>query len=331
MRRRQFLGLAGGATSILLPRSARSRQDARPHARIGVLGTTEAGSIESGQQLAALEDGLRNRGWVQGHNLSLDTRWFGGDPSLMERYADELIAGRPDLLISRSDPALRALMKRSETIPIVFVVVADPVGNGLVRSLTRPGGNATGFSNVEPTVAGKYPELLRELHPPIAHIAVLGHPETLATRTFLPHVEAAARELGLVISNFAVRGPDDIRAAAAATSRTPHSALVVLPSIVVSANWEVLLGSASEYRLPAIYSFGFFARQGGFASYGLDVPHLFREAAGYADRILRGARPADLPVQQPSKFELIINLKTAASLGITVPRAMQLRADEVLE
>lgn len=305
-------------------------RDAR-NARIGLLLSTRWGDLESDQQIDALRDGLRRLGWIEGHNLTIESRWFAGDPQRMEVYAEELVARAPDILISRSDPALRALLRRTRTIPIVFVVVADPVGNGLIASLARPGGNATGFSNAEASLAGKFPELLRELDPRVAHITILGHPETLATRTFTPPAEVAAQMLNMTTSFAPIRNVGDIRNAIAAAAQRPPSALIVLPSIVTSANADFIVATAADHRIPAIYPFGFFARQGGLVSYGMDVPHLFREAASYADRILRGTDPGALPVQQPAKFELIINLKTADALGLTVPQAMQLRADEVIE
>lgn len=331
MIRRGFLRFAGGAPAAVLPTFGAAQQSRPRNVRIGALISTRPGELESQQQLAALESGLRDLGWIQGENLTLDARWFGGDPALMEKYADELVESRPDLLISRSDPALRALLKRTDSIPIVFVVVADPVGNGLVRSLSRPGGNATGFSNAEASLAEKFPEILSELDPGISHITILSHPETLATVTFTPHVETAARARGLTTSSVSIRGAEDIRSAIEAAAHRQRSGLVVLPSIVTSAYWQQIIDTAFQHRVPAIYPFGFFARQGGLVSYGLDVPHLFKQAGAYANRILRGTHPGELPVQQPSKFELVINLRTAAALGLTVQRTMQLRADELVE
>lgn len=328
MRRRAFL--TGCVAAAVAGESAAQERSNRA-VRIGGLFSTPAGDPESAQQIAALREGLRDLGWIEGHNLTLDVRWFGGDAVLMEKHADELLAGSPDLLMSRSDPALRALLRRTRTIPIVFVVVADPVGNGLVASLARPGGNATGFSNAEASLAGKFAELLVEVAPQIKHIAILGHPETLATGTFTPPVETAARALNRETSFIAIRGPSDIENGIRSAAQRRDAALVVLPSIIINANRELLISAAAANRVPAVYPFGFFARQGGLLSYGLDVPHLFREAAGYADRIFQGAAAGDLPVQQPAKFELVINLKTAAALGLTVPLALQLRADEVIE
>lgn len=328
MRRRAFLI---GCIATAAARELAAQERGSRHVRIGGLFTNPPDDPESAQQIAALKEGLRGLGWLEGQNLTLDVRWFGGDPVLMEKHADELMAGSPDLLMSRSDPALRALLRRTRTIPIVFVVVADPVGNGLVASLARPGGNATGFSNAEASLAGKFPELLVDVAPHVRHITILGHPETLATGTFTPPTEAAARALGRETSFVAIRGPSDIENGIKSAAQRRDSAVVVLPSIITTANRELLISAAAAHRVPAVYPFGFFARQGGLVSYGLDVPHLFREAAGYADRIFRGAIVGDLPVQQPAKFELVINLKTAAALGLTVPQAMQLRADEVIE
>ena len=329
MRRRGFL--IGCIAAAVAAHRVSAQERGNRVVRIGGLFSSPTGDTESVQQLTALQEGLRDLGWIEGRNLTLDIRWFGGDPALMERQADELLAGAPDLLMSRSDPALRALLKRTRTIPIVFVVVADPVGNGLIASLTRPGGNATGFSNAEASLAGKFPELLTEVAPQVRHIAILGHPETLATGTFTPPAEAAARALSRETSFFAIRGPSDVENAIRSAAQRPDTAIVVLPSIIATANRELIIATAAATRVPAIYPFGFYARQGGLISYGLDVPHLIREAAGYANRILRGAVPGDLPVQQPSKFELVINLRTASHLGIVVPQTLQQRADEVIE
>jgi putative ABC transport system substrate-binding protein len=283
-------------------------------------------------RMTALRQGLRGFDWQEGDNLHIDLR-RAEDPALIERYATELVALDPDvILISSSSTAVKALRRKTSTIPIVFVLITDPVGQGFVESLAHPGGNITGFSNYNPEMVGKWLEMLTQISPPVARVAILYNPATAPyAGLYLHAIDNAARSLALTIQDAPVHDDAGIEAVMTALAREQRGGALLLPDIFTSGHQDAIIGFAARYRLPTVLTGRDFPREGWLMSYGIDPADLFRRAIDYVDRILRGAKPADLPVQQPSKFELVINLKTAKSLGVTVSPALLARADEVIE
>jgi putative ABC transport system substrate-binding protein len=332
MKRRAFLTLLGGAAAVPLPgpRAPRAQQ---PNAmrRIAVLTGFGEDDPESKAWLAAFMQGLEKLGWVPGRNLQVHDRFAAGDTGRLTAFAAELVALAPEVVLVHGSPAALAATRATQTIPIVFVNVADPVGAGFVPSLARPGGNVTGFLNIEPSIGSKWLELLRGMAPGMTRTAVLNDPTNPATSPFLRAIEAAGPSFRIEIVTTDVRAPDDIERAIESSARTSNSGLIVLPAAILAANRAQIIELAARHRLPAIYPFRYYAADGGLVSYGIDVVDLYRRAPSYVDRILRGEKPGDLPVQAPVKFEFVINLKTAKALGLTVPETLLVTADEVIE
>ena len=330
MRRREFITLLGGATATW-PLAVRAQQDGAMR-RIGVLMAFGEGDPVGEARVAAFREGLQELGWVEGRNIRIDTRWATADLASTERLAMELVALQPDLILSNSTPTTAALLKQTRTIPIVFAVVSDPVGSGFVTSFPRPGGNVTGLTNIEPTMPGKWLELLKEIAPRVNRAAFLFNPATANYADYYVNpFKAAAASFGVDAVIASVRDRSELESVISAQAREPNGGLVVMTDSFTSTHGAEITSLAARYRLPAIYPFRFFAELGGLLSYGNDLLDSFRRAAGYADRILKGAKPSELPVQAPVKFELVINLKTAKALGLTVPLIMQMTADEVIE
>jgi putative ABC transport system substrate-binding protein len=328
MNRREFMTLLGG-TAAAWPLVARAQQSGRVR-RIGALMGIAENDPESQARITAFLQRLQELGWTEGHNVRIDYRFAGGDTRRMRAYAAELVGLAPDVILVQSNDGLAALRQETRTVPIVFAVVADPVGSGFVESLARPGGNITGFTIFEPSLGGKWLQALKEIAPGVTRVAAILHPETTANVEFLRAAEAAASSFGVTLTAAGVHDAAEIERAVTAFATEPNGGLVV-PHPVTAAHRDLIIGLAARHRLPAVYSFRFFATAGGLMAYGNDAVDLFRRAASYVDRILKGEKPGELPVQAPTKFELVINLKTANALGLTVPPNLVARADEVIE
>jgi putative tryptophan/tyrosine transport system substrate-binding protein len=328
MRRRDFIALIGGAATW--PLAARAQQPNQTR-RIGVLMPESEGSAESRARVAAFDARLRQLGWTPGHNLQIDYRWGMGDIEKTRAAAQDLVRSAPDILVAAATPSLVEVQRATRTIPIVFIAVSEPVASGFVASLARPGGNATGFSNLEPTFGGKSLELLKEIAPRVSRVAVIFSQPTAFIDSYFRSVEAAAPRFSATAIKASVRSPEEIGAVVTSLGREVSAGLILPPDPYTAQNKDVIIELTSRYRLPAVYPFRFFPAEGGLASYGIVVADLFRQAAGYVDRILKGERPGDLPVQQPTKFELVINLKTAKTLDLDVPPTLVARADAVIE
>jgi putative ABC transport system substrate-binding protein len=330
MRRRSFIMLLGGAAAAW-PLAARAQQGDRVR-RIGVLMAYSESDREGQADVAAFREELQKLGWTDGRNLRIDFRWAGLDAEVMRRSAQELVALLPDLILSNNTATTAALLRQTRTVPIVFASVADPVGSGFVASLSRPGSNVTGFVYLEPTMAGKWLELLKEIAPRVNRVALLFN-RTTATyfEYFMNPFKAAAASLGVEAVAASVYDMSELESIVAAHAREPNSGLIVMPDPFVIEHGEEIILRAARYRLPAVYPWRFFAELGGLVSYGNNRLDSFRGAAIYVDRILKGAKASELPVQAPVKFELVINLKTAKALGLTVPATVLARADEVIE
>jgi putative ABC transport system substrate-binding protein len=329
MRRREFIMVLGGATASW-PLGARAQQP-EPMRRVGVLMQTAEGDAESKIQVAEFLRELHELGWVVGRNVKLDTRWAGGESDRIRKYAAELVALAPDAVLASGGTVVGALQQASRKVPIVFVNVTDPIGRGYVASMAEPGGNATGFTSFEFGIGGKWLELLKQIAPGVTRVAVLRDPVITAGMGYLAAVHALAPSFGVEVSPVDVRVKSDIERAVAAFARTPNGGLIVTPDPAAIAHRELIIALASQYRLPAIYPFRYFAAEGGLISYGPNAIEQFRRAASYADRILKGEKPGNLPVQAPTKFELAISLKTAKALDIAVPQTLVSRADELIE
>jgi putative ABC transport system substrate-binding protein len=327
IRRRDLITLLGGAAAS--PLAAQAQQPDRIR-RVGVL-------IESGQgpdnqaKVAAFRQALQKLGWTEGQNIQIALRWGEGNADQITADAAEVAATAPDVLVGDGGPSVSELRRLTSTIPIVFVEVPDPVELGVVASLAHPGANITGFTHFELDMGGKWLEMLKEIAPHIGRIAFLLPPEHPAWSGFLHTITAAASSIGLDVTPAGVHDAAEIERAVEAFAREPNGGLMVLPSPPTSINHDLIIALAARYSLPAIYPFRYFVSDGGLVSYGTDIPELFRRAAGYVDRILKGEKPADLPVQAPTKFELVINLKTAKTLGLTVPPNLLATADDVIE
>jgi putative ABC transport system substrate-binding protein len=328
--RREFIALFGGVAAW--PLTARAQQPERMR-RIGVLIGYAERDRQGKAYVAAFRDELQRLGWAEGRNIRVDTRWAApGDAESRQRLAKELVALQPDLILSHGTPVTATLLKQTHTIPIVFAAVSDPVGSGFVASFPRPGGNVTGFVNMEPTMAGKWMELLREMAPRIARVALLFNPATAPYAEYwLNPFKTAGASFGVQAIAAPVHGTSELKTVVVAQAREPNSGLIVMPDTFTTAHRAEITALAARYRLPAVYPFRFFAEFGGLLSYGTNLVYDFRRTATYADRILKGAKASELPVQAPVKFELVINLKTAKALGITVPPSLLARADEVIE
>jgi putative tryptophan/tyrosine transport system substrate-binding protein len=330
IRRRSFITLLGGAAAW--PLAARAQQQERMR-RIGVLmGYAESGS--SGQALiAALRDGLQKLGWTEGRNTRIDIRWATpSDTESIQQFAKELVALQPDLIISSTTPITAALLQQTRTIPIIFPALSDPVGSGFVANFSRPGGNVTGFNVSEPTQTGKWVELLKEIAPRVARVAMLFNPASAPYAEYwLDPFKSAATSFAVEAISAPVRDGSELNSVIAAQAREPNSGLIAMPDSFTIAYRLEIISLADHYRLPAVYPFRFFAEVGGLLSYGVDLVDNYRRVSTYVDRILKGEKPSELPVQAPVKFELVINLKTAKALGLTVPDKLLALADEVIE
>ena len=327
MRRREFIASVGAIA--VWPTAARTQQ-ATGIRRVGVLMGVDAEDAGAKTEAAGLERGLQERGWIEGRNLELKFGWSGAAPDLIQSSAKELIRSQCDVIVVRSTPGVAALLKETHTVPIVFVVVVDPVGSGFVQSFARPGGNVTGFQNYEFTMVGKWPQLLREIAPQVQKIGFIYNPTTVPLG-FLRNLETITPSFSVQTVQVTVHDPAEIEPSVAALAREPGAGLVALPDQFTAGNRAQVIASAAKHALPAVYTSGLFPKLGGLISYGPDTPDLFYRAASYVDRILKGEKPADLPVQAPTKYELIINLKTAKALGLNVPPGLLNAADEVIE
>jgi putative tryptophan/tyrosine transport system substrate-binding protein len=330
MRRREFITLIGGA-AIAWPLAAHAQQPDRMW-RIGVLMGFPESDSQAQSYIAAFQDRLQKLGWTDGRNIQIDTRWVAFDAESRQRFAKELIALQPDLILSHTTPTTAALLQQTRTIPIIFATVTDPIGSGFVASLPRPGGIVTGFTLIEPTMATKWVELLKEIAPRVNRVAMLFNPATATYADyFLKPFKAAAPSFAVEAIVAPARDTSELESVIAAQAREPNGGLIVMPDSFTDAHREEITSLVARYRLPAIYAYRFFAALGGLLSYGADLGDNFRRAADYVDRVLKGEKPADLPVQAPTKFELAINLKTAKVLGLTVPPSLLAQADEVIE
>jgi ABC-type uncharacterized transport system substrate-binding protein len=330
MRRREFITLLGGAAAAW-PLAVRAQQKDRMR-RIGVLVAYAESDPEAQARIAAFRQGLRELGWTEGNNLRMELGWGTGDPDRARTLATELISQAPDVIVAHGTPALTALHRATRTIPVVFVSVIDPVGAGFVQSLALPGGNITGFSTFETEIGGKWLELLKEIAPSLSRVAGILDPGFKGFAGVWGAIENMAPRFGLEVKSLPFHAPaDDLESAVARFAQEPGGGLIVVPTTLNAAERNRIFFSAARGGLPAMYAFRFYATDGGLMSYGIDTVDLFRRSASYVDRILKGEKPADLPVQAPTKFEMVINLKTARALGLDVSPMLLARADEVIE
>jgi putative tryptophan/tyrosine transport system substrate-binding protein len=329
MKRRAFITLFGGAAAAW-PLTARAQQS-EPMRRVGVLSNKSTDDPQGHDDVSAFVSALQERGWTLGGSLQIDYRWGAGDANLYRKFAAELVALAPDVLLGVGGTAIGALQQVTRDLPIVFVETTDPVNRGLVASLSRPGGNTTGFTQFEFGISGKWLELLKEIAPRITRAAVIRDPGQFSGVGELAAIQAIAPSLRVDLSPVDARDADAIERALTEFARQPNGGVIVTPSGASDRNRDRIITLANQQRLPAVYAFRFYVTDGGLVSYGPDTREPFRLGAGYVDRILKGEKPADLPVQAPTKYELSINLKTARALGLTVPSSLLARADEVIE
>jgi ABC-type uncharacterized transport system substrate-binding protein len=330
MKRRQFITLLGGAAAW--PFAVQAQQQGERVRRIGILMNLAADDPEGQARVAAFLQGLQETGWVVGRNAQIDIRWgLVGDPERIRKNVTELVALTPDAIFATTFPIVAALQQMTRAVPIVFAGLIDPVGAGLVASLARPGGNTTGFAGFEYGLSAKWLELLRQVAPRLTRVAVLRDSLTPVGIGQLAAIQGVASSFGVELSPLVVRDVGEIEPAVAAFARTSNDGLIVTIGTLTDAHREVISALAARHRLPAVYPFPFFVRSGGLISYGPDIIDSYRRAAGYVDRILKGEKPADLPVQQPTKIDLAINLKAAKALGLEIPPMLLNRADEVIE
>jgi ABC-type uncharacterized transport system substrate-binding protein len=330
MRRREFVTLLG-SVAVVWPLAARAQQTGRLR-RVGVLIPYPDDRESLAKDfLSALRQRLHELGWDEGRNIRFDYRFTGQVPERMRAGTEELITLAPDIIVVYANPAAVIVRKATQTIPVVFVVVSDPVGAGLITNLARPGGNITGFQNFETAIGGKWLQVLNEIAPGVRRVAFVHSPDISAHVAFMHTAQAASTSLGMTVTSVGVRSAAEIEPALRAFAKEPDGGLLVAPSPFNTTNQELILALASELRLPAVYPFRYFVENGGLASYGFDTVEQHRGAASYVDRILKGEKPGDLPVQAPTKYGLVINLKTAKALGLTVSLQLQQRADDVIE
>ena len=332
MRRREFITLLGGGAAVTWPLGARAQQPAMPIRHVGAL-LAYAENDPLGQAAAkAFAQAMEHFGWIEGRNIAIEYRWAAGDPILYKTYAAELVGLAPDAILAGASPAVEALRALTHTMPIVFVLTVDPVGLGFVQSLARPGGNITGFSNYDAPLMGKWLGMLKEVAPGIMRVAVIFNPDTAPFATlFNRAIEAAAPSFGVTITLAPVQNDTEIEEAIAAHARQPAGGLIILPESFSLTHRGAIIAAANRYKLPTIGMGDMLPRGGGLMSYWINIVDTHAQAASYIDRILRGAAPADLPVVEPTKFELVINLKTAKVLGLNVPQSLLATADEVIE
>ena len=328
IRRREFIAALGGAAAW--PLAARAQQPGDRLRRIGVLMGDE-NDPEGKLRYSAFTQALADLGWTDGRNVRVDVHWGRGDNNRIRALAQELVGLQPDIIVANATPATAALQRETRTILIVFVNVNDPVASGIVTRLDRPSGNVTGFGNNEALLGGKWLELLSEIAPGLKRAAIMFNPDTAPVSTYMPSLETAARSLKVVPIIAPVHSDGEIETSIIALGREPGGGLVVMPDVFTVTHRAPIILAAARNNVPAVYYQSAFARDGGLLSYGVDQADPWRRAATYVDRILRGAKPAELPVQLPTKFEMVVNLKTAKALGLAVPRLILLRADEVIE
>jgi putative tryptophan/tyrosine transport system substrate-binding protein len=329
MRRRDFMTLLGGAAVAWLPAAIAEQSDRLR--RIGFLSGIGASDPIAQPYVIAFQQGLHDLGWMDGHNVRIDYRFAAGVPSQMQTFAKELVKLHPDVIFADGTPMVAALLRETRSIPIVFVAVSDPVGQGFIPSIAKPGGNLTGFTNFEISMGGKWLELLKEIAPHVVRVALLFNPDTAPyVGLYLRSVEAAAPSFSIEPFATPVHHAGELEGVVAGLGREGSGA-IVMPDIFTTVHRAEIIELLARHRLPAIYPFRFFGTDGGLICYGVDLLDLYRRAVPYIDRILKGAKPGDLPVQAPNKFALIINLKTARALGITIPPPLLARADEVIE
>jgi putative ABC transport system substrate-binding protein len=329
VRRREFITLLGGAAATW-PLVARAQQPARMR-RIGILLPAASDDSEFQTRVAAFHQGLALLGWTIGRNVRIDTRWTGVNVADIRRHAVELVALAPDVILAHGASTMGLLLQATRTVPIVFPVVGDPVGAGFVDSLARPGGNATGFMGVEYSMGGKWLELLKQIAPGVTRVAVIRDPAIPTGSAQFGVIQGVAPSLRVEVSPVNARDAGEIERAVATFARQPNGGLIVTTSTLIQLHRDLIITLAARHKLPAVYPARFYAAAGGLISYGYDSIDQYRRAASYVDRILKGEKPADLPVQAPTKYETVLNLKTAKGLGLEVPDVVRLRADEVIE
>jgi putative ABC transport system substrate-binding protein len=328
MRRRDFITLLGG-TAAAWPLAARAQQSGQMR-RIGVL-MGNADDREGRASINGFRQGLHDLGWIDGGNILIEERWAAGDTEKMRAAATELVGRKSDVILVRGSRALMAVQRATASIPTVFVGLSDPVGLGFIKSMARPGGHITGFTVFEVTAVGKLLELLKQIAPDTSRVMLMFHPDNPSAAGYQKSFETAAASLGVKIAIALVQNSGDIERATEAFAREPNGGLIAAPDVFLTSNGDLVVALADRYRLPAAYPYRDFVPGGGLLVYCADMPDLFRRVAQYVDRILRGERTSELPVQAPTKFEMIINLKTAKALGLTIPESFLLRADEVIE
>jgi putative ABC transport system substrate-binding protein len=328
MRRRDFITLVGSAALMPLTGHAQQTEGKR---RIGVLMAISADDPEGETRITAFRQGLQKLGWAEGRNVQVDTRWTAGNIDLDRKFAAELVALAPDVLLATASQTVAALQAATRSIPIVFAHAVDPVGAGFVDSLARPGGNATGFVLYEYGISAKWLELLKEIAPSVTRVAVLRDPAIAAGTGQFGAIQSVAPSFGVELTPVNVGDPDGIERAVSEFARLPNGGLIVTASPLALGHRNLIVTLAARHKLCAIYNLRSFVTAGGLISYGTDIPDLLRRAAGYVDRILKGEKPADLPVQAPTKFEMVVNMKTAKALGVTLPLPLLARADELIE
>jgi putative ABC transport system substrate-binding protein len=327
MRRREFI--AGILSAAAWPIAAHAQQGDRMR-RIGVLMGGDESDPEGKARLSAFTQALADLGWTDGRNVRIDLRWGGADTNRTRTLAQELVGLRPDIIVTTSTPTTVAIERETRTIPIVFSGAVDAVASGIVARLDHPSGNITGFAGEEASLGGKWLELLLEIAPGLKRAAIMFNPDTAPASAFMPSFETAARSLKIVPITAPVHSDAEIETAIIGLGREPGSGLVVMPDAFTGAHRAPIISAAARNNVPAVYSYSYIARGGGLLSYGVDLQDIYRRAASYVDRILRGAKPGDLPVQLPTKYEMGVNLKTAKALGLTVPPSILARADEVI-
>ncbi len=328
MNRREFIALLGGmAAAYGLGTHVQASEGPR---RVGML-VGMANEPEGQIRVAAFKQNLARLGWVDGKNLQLDIRWSSGDLDRTKAYADELIGLAPDVLVGASAPVAVTLQQRTRSIPIVFLVVPDPIRNGIVTNQARPDGNLTGFTNFKSSMGAKWLEILREIAPSVGRLGLMFDPAAIPRgRQYITSIEDAARPFGIELENLIIHSAADVERTIAQFAREPNSGLIVLPDNAMVSHRQLIVSSAAKHGLPAIYPYRYFATDGGLISYGIDTVDLYARAAPYVDRILRGAKPADLPVQEPAKFELVINKTAAKNLGLDISPVLMAYANEVI-
>jgi putative tryptophan/tyrosine transport system substrate-binding protein len=328
MRRREFI--AGLGSAVALPLAAHAQQPERMR-RIGVLISYDENDPEGKLRYSVFTQALADLGWADGRNVRMDFRWVGGDINRIRAFAKELVGLQPDIIVTAGTPAITALQRETRTIPIVFASVGEPAASGLVARLDRPSGNITGFAVWEATLGGKWLELLSEIAPGLKRAAIMFNPDTAPASAYMPSFEAAARSLKVVLIIAPVRSDAEIETAIIALGRESGGGLVIMPDTFTLVHRPPIISAAARNNVPAVYALSEFVREGGLLSYGVDLLDTWRRAASYVDRILRGAKPAELPVQLPTKFQMAVNLKTAKALGLSIPTNLLAIADEVIE